>query len=243
MPTAPLSERTFRWKSRKDLEALPEESTEIEADNVVKRYSNRHHSLENYCLADYIAKVISVTKVGNDDSQMKERNCSDNQSEQYDLTANQTACGSCEKSRYSVISGDSKITLRTTRKIIRYVKFNRTVDPENYFREQLMLYYPWRNESIDLLNGYDTYEKSYRSVCKTIEIAKKEYDRNTEVLDKIELATAALGSDGVENVSPNMESREARDAENEPIPSRKFSFYEPQTQEQANYGISESQLI
>ena len=241
LPTAPLSERTFLLKSRKDLEALPEDSTDIEANNVVKRYSNRHLSLENYCLADYVAKVISVTKVGKEDSQMKEPCRTGNQSDQDDNdSCHASACDSLdnEKSRYSVISEGSKITLRTNPKIIRYVKFNKTVDPENYFREQLMLFYPWRNENIDLLNGYDTYEKSYRSVCKTIEITKETYDRNTEVLEQVELATASLGSDEFENVSPNMESREAQDAENEPIPSMKYSFYEPQTQEQANYDLA-----
>ena len=36
-------------------------------------------------------------------------------------------------------------------KIIRSVSFNKDKDPENYFREQLMLYTPWRNETTDLM--------------------------------------------------------------------------------------------
>ena len=36
IPTAPKSERTFLLKSKKDLEALPDDSTEIWADNCVK---------------------------------------------------------------------------------------------------------------------------------------------------------------------------------------------------------------
>ena len=61
IPTAPPGERTFLMKSKKELEALPDSSMDIEADNVVKRYTRRHTVLENYCLADFVSKVISVT--------------------------------------------------------------------------------------------------------------------------------------------------------------------------------------
>ena len=239
LPTAPPSERTFLLKSREELEALPEESTDIEANNIVKRYSKRPDTLENYCLADYVSKVISVKKIEKEDPQTKEQLLSGNQSDEDDNdTFHHSVSGLFEKQRYSVIIEDSKITLRSNPKIIRYVKYNKTVDPENFFREQLMLFYPWRNEETDLLNGCDTYEMSYQSVCKTIEITKQEYDRNSELLDQVEVATTGLGSNLFENVSPNMECREAKDAENEPIPSSKFSFYEPQTQEQANYDLA-----
>lgn len=39
---------------------------------------------------------------------------------------------------------------RKTQKIIRYVRFNKDQDPENFYREQLMLFYPWRFETKDL---------------------------------------------------------------------------------------------
>ena len=54
--TAPHSERTFLLKSRKELETMPEDSTEIEADNVIKRYTRRPEGLEDYCLADFISR-------------------------------------------------------------------------------------------------------------------------------------------------------------------------------------------
>ena len=63
-PTAPKSERTFLLKSKKELEALPDDSVEIEADNTIKRYARRHEALEQYCLADFVSKVVSVSKGG-----------------------------------------------------------------------------------------------------------------------------------------------------------------------------------
>jgi hypothetical protein len=47
---------------------------------------------------------------------------------------------------------DSRIiTQRLTRKIIRFRHYGKELDPENYYREQLMLFYPWRDERKELL--------------------------------------------------------------------------------------------
>ena len=61
--TNPQSERTFLLKTKKELEVLPKNSTDIEADNVIKRYTRRHGALEHYCLADFISKVVSVSNM------------------------------------------------------------------------------------------------------------------------------------------------------------------------------------
>ena len=68
LPTAPKNDRNFLLKSQKGLEALPDNSTDIEADNIVKRYARRHEALECYCLADFVSKVVSVSKVASKES-------------------------------------------------------------------------------------------------------------------------------------------------------------------------------
>ena len=55
--TLPPNERTFLVKSKKELEQLYPESTDIAVDNLIRRYQNRPHQLENYCLADFASKV------------------------------------------------------------------------------------------------------------------------------------------------------------------------------------------
>ena len=40
-----------------------------------------------------------------------------------------------------------------------------STDLSNWYREKLMLYYPWFDEQADLLGGYPTYEAHYRHVC------------------------------------------------------------------------------
>ena len=49
---------------------------------------------------------------------------------------------------------------RTHEAVICFTRFNKDKEPSNYYRAKLMLYYPWRNEDVDLLGNYETYEKS-----------------------------------------------------------------------------------
>ena len=44
------------------------------------------------------------------------------------------------------LKGGMKLVKRKRAKIIRSVRFNKEKEPENYYREQLMLYTPWRTE-------------------------------------------------------------------------------------------------
>ena len=50
---------------------------------------------------------------------------------------------------------------RKVPKIIRYVRCNKKKDLESYYRGQLMLFIPWRNEQKDLLASCDTFEAHY----------------------------------------------------------------------------------
>ena len=50
-----------------------------------------------------------------------------------------------------IMKDGTLIKLRKTPKILRYVRYSKIHDPENYYREQLMLFLPWRDEKKDLL--------------------------------------------------------------------------------------------
>lgn len=60
-----------------------------------------------------------------------------------------------------VLKNGIKIKRRRTPRVIRYVRFNLKTDPDNYYREKLMLFTPWRNECSDLLSGFDSFEQSF----------------------------------------------------------------------------------
>ena len=51
-----------------------------------------------------------------------------------------------------------------------------------------MLFYPWRNEESDLLNGHKTYQDHFSSVNDEVQARKKEYDPNCDFLDEAEAA-------------------------------------------------------
>lgn len=53
-------QRTFLLKPMKSLQELPDNSTDIESDNSIKRYQRRPKSQQNYCLADFISKFDVV---------------------------------------------------------------------------------------------------------------------------------------------------------------------------------------
>ena len=100
-----------------------------------------------------------------------------------------------------------------------------------------MLFYPWQKESTDLLNGHNTYEDHFKAVQETIKLRKKDYDADTELLDKVELATEAQTEVCFDIVSPNIESVEANDSRNDPIQSTKYAFYRSETRDHTYYDL------
>ena len=233
-------------KRRKELEQLPDQSTDIEADNTINRYARRHKALENYCLADFVSKLVSVSKVVRKAGHMCETDVTESyandtidveDNDHENVTFDSTKTAQVPKARFSVINGDFKIVLRTKPKILRYVKYNEKVDSENYYREQLMLFYPWRNEEKDLMNGCNTYKDHFLTIEKQVLSKKHEYDANSELIDNIETAAGTQTIDNFDEVSPNIESVETNDSQNDPIPSTKYAFYRPETREHAYYDL------
>ena len=63
--TCASRERVFLLKPKSVLDELPAESTNIESDNIVQRYSKRPRQLNRFCLADYVSKVDVIYPKGN----------------------------------------------------------------------------------------------------------------------------------------------------------------------------------
>ena len=58
-------ERIFLLKSKAALDELPAESTDVESENVIQRYSKRPRQLGKFYLADYISKIDIIYPKGN----------------------------------------------------------------------------------------------------------------------------------------------------------------------------------
>ena len=66
---------------------------------------------------------------------------------------------------------DDGTVLKKRRKaiVIRYVLYQQCMDSENYFREALMLFYPWRTET-NLIGKCETYQERFEKLVKTSDI-------------------------------------------------------------------------
>lgn len=124
--------------------------------SLIKKYAIRPKVLEKYCLADFAAWIDVTTEKSRDCDYESDNNDDDPNAAdiQEDTTASSNNC-------YTV--GALTFKKRNKAKIIRYVRFNKENDSEKYYREQLMLFCPWRSEN-DILGLCDTYQEQYFTV-------------------------------------------------------------------------------
>ena len=222
-------ERIFLLKSKAALGELPAQSTDVELENVIQRYSKRPRQLGKFCLADYVSKIDIVYPKGNklpekvDDTNDDDSFVISSEDEDDDCLDNSNSQSSdlLFKSK-----NGTKYKKRKVPRIIRYVKYNKKKDPENYFREQLMLFVPWRNEQKDLIGSFDTYEAHYNSVQTSLISKRNEYEHHAE---ELELARQIMEAEerNFDQIAPNAE-QENREAEEEGSgESEKFVCFNP----------------
>ena len=82
------------------------------------------------------------TKEYRNDDSISDENSSDENSEDEEMVEN----GNTASNLIHIAKNGTKYKYRKVPRVIRYVRYNQTKDPENYYREQLMLFMPWRNE-------------------------------------------------------------------------------------------------
>ena len=227
--TSVPEERIFLLKPKAALDELPAESTDVKSDNVIQRYSKRPKQLSKYCLADYVSKVDIIYPKGN---KVPEKVNDKNDDDQGDSSSSNESEDSLDDDNsqgsdllYKTKNG-IKYKKRKVPRIIRYVKYNKKKDAENYFREQLMLFVPWRNEQKDLLGSFDTYEAHYNSVQTSLIPKRNEYEHHIE---ELELARQMMEDEQREydQTAPNAE-QENREAEEEGSKeSEQFVYFNP----------------
>ena len=227
--TSVPEERIFLLKPKAALDELPAESTDVESDSVIQRYSKRPKQLSKFCLADYVSKVDIIYPKGNkvpekvNDKNDDDRGDSSSSNESEDSLDDDNS--QCSDLLYRTKNG-IKYKKRKVPRIIRYVKYNKKKDPENYFREQLMLFVPWRNEQKDLLHSFDTYKAHYNSVQMSLIPKRNEYEHHIE---ELELARQMMEDEQREydQTAPNAK-QENREAEEEGSKeSEQFVYFNP----------------
>ena len=180
--TSDPDERTFLLKSMDKIKELPDNSIDIESDNVVKRYQRRPKQMENVCLADFVAWYNCKSESNEQRHLTTSSPCAhdyfpesiiDNNLDDDVCDLEQTS----ENDKYEM-KGGITLVKRQKPRIIRPVRFNKNKDPENHYREQIMLYTAWRNEGRDLLKDFQAYQD--RS-----EVAKDEIKQNRNLQERV----------------------------------------------------------
>ena len=161
-----------------DLKQMDPHSTEIQTNNLINHYRNRPNMFLNYTLADFAAKLNIVYPKGFTDD--RSINDMDN-----DLAYNGDDEEENDQSVILLHCSNGVIFKKCQKaRIIQYGNYSVKKDPENYYRERLVLFYPWKDESVDLIAGSNSYEDSYKKKQKPIEVVHKEYEPSSDVLEE-----------------------------------------------------------
>ncbi|EDO28171.1 predicted protein [Nematostella vectensis] len=131
--------------------------------------------------------------------------------------------------------GGINLIKRKRPKIIHSVRFNREKDPENFFREQLMLFTPWRKEDIDLQGDSQSFEERFEQLSDSILCNREPYEYHSEILDKALADIIVEQGDNIgDNVAPNSEHVNEQDRAIKEKPSELFSSFDPGKNKQHN---------
>jgi hypothetical protein len=139
--TSPPEERVRLLKPLQEINKMEDDSDEIYASGLIKRYIKRPASLENVSLADWAAWYDSTDK-----PYIKQSDELD--IDNYPLETNLMDDNDDDNEEKE--SCKQKNKKRSKARIIRSVCFNKEVDSEKHYRELIMLFTSWRNEKTDL---------------------------------------------------------------------------------------------
>ena len=227
--TSDPDERTFILKSMDTIKELPDNSIDIESDNVIKRYQQRPKQMENVCLADFVAWYYCKSD-SNEQRHLKTSSpCADDYLPEsiIDDNLDDDVCDleqTSENDKYEM-KGGITLVKRQKPRIIRSVRFNKNKDPENYYREQIMLYTAGRNETTDLLKDFQTYQDRFEVVKDEIKQNRKQYENHIDVLDQAVQNIESVESGNI--VAPIAQYRDEQDREIGSKLSELFGCFDP----------------
>ena len=235
--TAPTDERTFLLKSKEELEHLPDDSTDIAKRSVLDAYMERPNELASMCYADFVSRTKvtkkTMNKTAENDVHEEEDDFVDDEFREEDNS------GKCseewEKHLPLTLSNGNVLKLKKNPEVIRSIGYNEEIDSEKHYREILMLYSSWRQESDLQLEGSS--QMRYESVKNEVDARRRRYDPMGRILEEAKKRVVEEYPDQFTEVAPGTEYDEAVDADEGREISEEFALYLPQTKQQENYDI------
>jgi hypothetical protein len=96
---------------------------------------------------------------------------------------------------------------RSKARIIRSVCYNKEVDSEKHYRELVMLFTSWRNETTDLLKNCSSYQERYLQVKNAIDEQMKQYAICSDDLNEIQQQNNDEDNDNYDLIAPHRGTR------------------------------------
>ncbi len=143
------------------------------------------------CLAEFAATYVTKYQPRDADNDVLPPNETDTESTQITLTNGYGKMNKCRKPA-----------------VIRFRTYNKDYDSTNWFRAKLMLYYPWLNETTNLLGGYSTYEEHYNHVKPIIVAYEQKY--TLADIEGLEVDENNIPEHAWNQIAPNTESTQAQ---------------------------------
>ena len=213
-------ERVFVSKSQDMLRDMDPNSEDVKLLSNIDKYAERPEKLENWCLADFVAELelrnvkSKVQGEDNNTDSEDEMNKSDDKFENNKL--------------FPLYVGSGKVLCkRKHRKVIRFVNYRLQTDPDNYYRERLLLYIPWRCESVDLYFGYDTYKEAFEQKKLQIISKMKIYEPLSDVIHEALEEYNTETNLPYDDLAPSTQHEDENDAIKQTVPSKQFEYLDP----------------
>jgi len=152
-------------RSNRELEQLPANSADIFERNLFDRYVQRHEQLESLCIAEFAA-WFKFSKLN---ARSEQSNKEYDESIDYDADEENNVAAQS----YQVLDGTGRVKRRNHALILRWVRFSLISSPSDYFREHVMLFFPWRSEETELISNDN--ERTFRNNFEIIKRNKEQY--------------------------------------------------------------------
>lgn len=155
--TAPPDQRTRILKSEQDLLQMEDDNEEVCEKNVLDRYVSRPQCFDNMTLAHFASNYeYEPTKRKNTRLDLTDDTFIPDTQTTEDYDTDSEICFDPSQTRkmprYRLLDGSGFVRKRKHPKVVRFRSYGLRSDPINFWREQLMLFLPWRDEEAELLN-------------------------------------------------------------------------------------------
>lgn len=186
IPSGPPDQRVTILKPKYLLNKLEDDDEDVCLSGILQKYSHRPKVLNHWCLAHFVAWYTPS-------NQQPWPTC--DPEAQPDILQETSENLPAPPLDEQVASAPDKITIelptsscimrkRKKQSVIRYHSFSAVKEPELYYYSQIQLFKPWKNESSDILCGYQSYEDSYTNNKETILHNKSFIEHHADLIDE-----------------------------------------------------------